>query len=284
MNVVLLVEPRSPDGRYSPGNELKFSARVWNTGNLREDRPINVVLVFDSKLFLPPSEGSVSDNGEVTEGTITWRIEDGIFPGEDSAREFSFKTQVLSDLTASTEGTLQVLVSNRAGVILAQTEPIRIPVVVVEATSSGPPAGSTIQVPQGEGLFRDSGSFAILIGVFFSIGLIGVFVLGGLVIYLARNDESKEQVFTGTTEIFLLLLVLFSVIIMGVQNAIDRESINAIIGGIVGYVAGRARSRITLPLDLLRDRGRTDLETPSVPVLEEPAPAADEDPSAKGTV
>ncbi len=257
LGVVLLVDPRSPQGSYSPSDNLKFSVRVWNTGNLREDRLINVVLLYDTKTFRQPAEGSISDNGQSDGGTITWQIEDGIFPGEDSAKVFSFDTEIRNDLTTSTEGTVQVVVSNRAGVVLAQTDPLHIPAVVAaEATTTAPQNGSTVQVPQGEGLFHDSGSFALLIGLFFSLGLIGIFVLGGLVIYLAREDESKEQAFTGTTEIFLLLLVLFSVIIMGVQNAIDRESINAIIGGIVGYVAGRARSRVSLPLDLLRGRDR----------------------------
>ena len=257
LSVVLLVEPRNSQGTYNPSDKLKFSIRLWNTGNLREDRQINVVLLYDTKTFRQPAEGSISDNGQSDEGTITWQIEDGIFPGEDSAKVFSFDTEIRSDLATSTEGTVQVVVSNRSGVMLAQTEPMHIPAVVAaEATTTAPQTGSTVQVPQGEGLFHDSGSFALLIGLFFSLGLVGIFVLGGLVIYLAREDESKEQAFTGTTEIFLLLLVLFSVIVMGVQNAIDRESINAIIGGIVGYVAGRARSRVSLPLDLFRGRDR----------------------------
>ncbi|RPJ02577.1 MAG: hypothetical protein EHM39_01550 [Chloroflexi bacterium] len=100
--------------------------------------------------------------------------------------------------------------------------------------------------------------------------MIGVFVLGGLVIYRSRDDESKEAAFTGTTEIFLLLLVLFSVIIMGVQNAIDRESINAIIGGIVGYVAGRARTRMSLPAGLFRGRERPAPVPAPVPMPEQP--------------
>ena len=57
--------------------------------------------------------------------------------------------------------------------------------------------------------------------------------------------------FRNTSEILLLLIVLFSVIIMGVQNAIDRESINAIIGGIVGYVAGRVTSKTPKLADIL---------------------------------
>jgi len=55
---------------------------------------------------------------------------------------------VRTDLTTSTEGTVQVVISNLAGVVLTQTEPMRIPVVVVDATPAESQAGSTVQVPR----------------------------------------------------------------------------------------------------------------------------------------
>ncbi len=160
--------------------------------------------------------------------------------GETNAHDFSFRTSVRADLEGSGKGAIGASVANQGGVILAQTEPLRLSVEVREDVRD---TGS-VAVPQGEGLFQDAGSFALLIGLFFGLGALMVFTLSALVIYRSNDDESKEQTFNNTVEIVLLLIVLFSVIVMGVQNAIDRESINAIIGGIVGYVAGRVRTRM----------------------------------------
>jgi hypothetical protein len=40
----------------------------------------------------------------------------------------------------------------------------------------------------------------------------------------------------------ILTAILFSVMILGLQNALDQNSVNSIIAGIVGYVAGRVAS------------------------------------------
>ena len=263
LSILLLIEPRTTTGSYSPGDELTFTLRVWNTGELTEGRPIDVLLVYDTRTFRSPTEGSISEGGKVDGGTIAWTIEGNLLPGEDNVREFSFKTAVRSDLTAGVEGTVQAVVSNRGGVLLAQTDPLKIPIVVV--TTPEPPAASTDTVPQGEGLFHESDSFSLLIGLFFGLGGFSVFLLGALMIYRTQDDDAKAQTFFGTTEILLLLIVLFSVIVMGVQNAIDRESINAIIGGIVGYVAGRATTRISAPRERI-------VRMPSVPELSAPVP------------
>jgi hypothetical protein len=280
LSVLLVVEPRTTTGSYNPGDDLTFTLRVWNTGELTEGRPLDVLLVFDTRTFRSPTEGSISEGGQVDGGAIAWKIEGNLLPGEDNAREFSFKTAVRSDLTTGVEGTVQAVVSNRGGVLLAQTDPLKIPIVVL--TTPEPPASSTGIVPQGEGLFRESDSFSLLIGLFFGLGGLAVFLLGALVIYRSQNDDSRAQSFSGTTEILLLLIVLFSVIVMGVQNAIDRESINAIIGGIVGYVAGRATTRISAPRERIV---RVPERSTPAPVASEalpPAPTADSAPVEAG--
>jgi hypothetical protein len=276
LSVLLVVEPRTTTGNYNPGDELTFTLRVWNTGELTEGRPLDVLLVYDTRTFRSPTEGSISEGGQVDGGAIAWKIEGNLLPGEDNAREFSFKTAVRSDLTTGVEGTVQAVVSNRGGVLLAQTDPLKIPIVVL--TTPEPPASSTGIVPQGEGLFRESDSFSLLIGLFFGLGGLSVFLLGALVIYRSQNDDSRAQSFSGTTEILLLLIVLFSVIVMGVQNAIDRESINAIIGGIVGYVAGRATTRISAPRE--RVTSEPSAPAPVVPL----APSADTAPASPAPV
>lgn len=263
---VLIIEPRSTATSYAPDGEVKVTLRVSNIGESPEDRPLTVVATYDTKTFKGQSEGSVAGGGTIDGNTVTWQIVNPLATGEANAREFSFRITVRSDLTENTRGTIRAAVSNQGGVVLAQTEPLRITVEVPQEAR----VAASSSVPQGEGLFQDSNSFALLIGLFFGFGALMVFGLSALVIYRSEDDEAKEQTFNNTAEIALLLIVLFSVIIMGVQNAIDRESINAIIGGIVGYVAGRVRTRV--PSGLMR--ARAPQAEPSPPP--EPRPAAPE--------
>lgn len=245
---IFIIEPRTNSTTYSIDDEIKVTVRITNIGETPEDRALTVVATYDTKLFKAPVESSISSDGKLDGNTITWHMTSPLATGETNAHDFSFRTTVRSDLTESGKGTIQASVVNQGGVLLAQTEALRISVEVRDV----PREATSTDVPQGEGLFQDAGSFALLIGLFFGLGALMVFGLSALVIYRSQDDESKEQTFNNTVEIALLLIVLFSVIIMGVQNAIDRESINAIIGGIVGYVAGRVRAR--MPSGTLRAR------------------------------
>jgi hypothetical protein len=255
---VLSVEPRNTTGTYSPENEIRFIVRLWNSGQQPEARPVRVQLIFDTETFTNATEENITEGGQIDEGTVTWRTTDVFLPGEESAREFILSTTVRADITENREGTVQVIVTNSSGVRLAGTEVMQIPIVVQQQDAAVETRDVSNTVPQGEGLFQNEGTFALLIGLFFGLGGLAIFGLGALIIYRIDDDDAKEHTFKGTTEILLLLIVLFSVIVMGVQNAIDRESINAIIGGIVGYVAGRVTNRITIPR-------RAEIPPPSPP-------------------
>lgn len=246
--VRLSIEPTTTSGNFQPGDEITFTVRATNVGGgTLVNRSVRVTLIYDTEVFRDPSIDNISGSGTAEGSTITW-IVDSFPEGEENSLAFTFKNTIRSDLKEGKEAKASASISTNFELQLAQSSVVTIPVVVTNAV---PASAITGQVPQGEGLFQDSGSFALLIGAFFGIGALLIAALSGLVISRMEEDDAREHTFRGTTEVLLLLIVMFSVIVMGVQNAIDRESINAIIGGIVGYVAGRVSNRVSLPRELM---------------------------------
>jgi hypothetical protein len=58
-----------------------------------------------------------------------------------------------------------------------------------------------------------------------------------------EDRASQRRLVRELIEGVIITAILFSVMVMGLQNALDQDSVNSIIAGIVGYVAGRVASQ-----------------------------------------
>jgi hypothetical protein len=118
----------------------------------------------------------------------------------------------------------------------------------------GPTATPSIQQTrpaQGQGILG-AYAIALLIGSFLVLSLLSIVyvasrVLPGTVEERETLDTEEERadnrrLVRELLEGVILTAILFSVMILGLQNALDQNSVNSIIAGIVGYVGGRVAS------------------------------------------
>jgi hypothetical protein len=237
----------SGDGLADEGDQLQIALQYANVGT---DTANNVVLsVTYDPTQLEVSGVQPEGTLDAQQGTISWNIpvlEAG------SVSQVTFQARVLT-LPAGLAN-VRIAVSIASDQTPSTSQEVRIGVTVPtptpEATPTTPLVSET-RVAQGQGILS-SFSIALLVGAFLLLSLLAIVYVASRV--LPATPEEREaldtqeertanrQLVRELLEGVVLTAILFSVMVLGLQNALDRNSINSIIAGIVGYVAGRVTS------------------------------------------
>ncbi len=236
------------DGLADPDDLVKVAIPYENVGT---ETALNIILtsVYDpARLEISVVEQAGEHNAE--EGTITWTLA-ALDAG--AAGEVTFQARIRSLVPGLESLPLAVTIASD------QTAPTRREVAIpVDAPPPTPEeaAAATPQITesrpaQGQGILTGS-TVAVLIGLFLAFGLLSLVYVGSRVLPGTpeeRDTESEEErlahrrLVRELVEGIILVAILFSVMILGLQNALDQDSVNSIIAGIVGYVAGRVASQ-----------------------------------------
>ncbi len=231
-----------------PGDLVEVTIQVQNVGT---EPASNLVL---TSVYAPDSfEISVIGQEGVRDpdaGTISWTL---LALDAGASGEVSFQARV-RNLPPGLEA-LQVEVA----VLSDQTAAERTLEIPVDAPTPTPQVDGTpgaliseTRPPQGQGILSPF-AIAALVGTFLFFSLLAIVFVASRV--LPGTSEEREALDTPEErqdhrrlvreliEGVVLTAILFSVMVLGLQNALDRNSINSIIAGIVGYVAGRVSSQ-----------------------------------------
>ncbi|MBN1429242.1 MAG: hypothetical protein JXB07_12780 [Anaerolineae bacterium] len=242
-----IISDADSDGLVDPGDLIEITIQYDNIGT---ETVNNIVLTskFDPAQF---EISQANQNGVIDweQGLVTWTQPSaeagasGEVTCQAQARSFSQGTVSLSiEVAINSDQTKQT----RRQLQIATTAP------TPEDGATPTPFSSEIRPAQGQGLLT-SIAVAILVGVFLCFSLLALTYVASRV--LPGTPEEREALDTEEersanrrlvrelVEGIILTAILFSVMVLGLQNALDRNSINSIIAGIVGYVAGRVSSQ-----------------------------------------
>jgi len=251
----LLISPRAEfladtngNNLADPGDVLRVTLQIANVGN---ETATNVSI----KLSYAPAQveiTSVDQEGSKQSdvGVVSWNIA-SLDSGATEEVSFEMRLRTITPgnatLQMSTVVTSDQTGESRREVLVALNAPPLTP-------TPGPTATPSIQQTrpaQGQGILG-AYAIALLIGSFLVLSLLSIVyvasrVLPGTVEERETLDTEEERadnrrLVRELLEGVILTAILFSVMILGLQNALDQNSVNSIIAGIVGYVGGRVAS------------------------------------------
>lgn len=243
-----LVSDASGDGLVDAGDMIRVTVRYSNVGT---ETTSNVVL----SSRVDPTQFEISQaeqDGEISseQGTVTWKLS-SIEAG--SSGEVSYLARVRTFPEGLAALSLEVAITSDQVQVASRQLQIVITAPTPEPGAAATPGSSVVFLPeQGQGLLT-SYSIAILVGAFLCLSLLAIVYVASRV--LPSTPQERESLDTEEertanrrlvrelVEGIVLTAILFSVMVLGLQNALDRNSINSIIAGIVGYVAGRVASQ-----------------------------------------
>ncbi|MBN1121487.1 MAG: hypothetical protein JXJ17_10440 [Anaerolineae bacterium] len=241
---------QADDGMLDSGDQLVIKINYENIGT---DAASNVVLKASYNQSILEVSNILADGVQDAEaGTITWTLPalDAGVSGEVTfvadVAELALGTQLVRiDLVVTSDTTAP------PGIQLDL--PVELPTPTVEASPTPEPLYSEVKPAQGSGILGGN-AVAMLVGAFLFLSLLSlVFVASRVLPGSAQEraemlDTEEEQaahrrMVRELIEGVVLTAILFSVMVLGLQNALDQDSVNSIIAGIVGYVAGRVSSQ-----------------------------------------
>jgi hypothetical protein len=236
------------DKLSDPGDTLRVTLQAANVGTEAAESVAVAVSYDPTQIEIIGVDQDGRDLAD--DGLIAWtlpRLEAG------GTQELSFDVRVLS----VTPGVASLIM--RAAISTDQIRggereialPTDAPPLTPTAGPTGTPSIQEVRPAQGQGILG-SYAIALLIGIFLLMSLLSIVYVASRV--LPGTPEERETVDTPEEradhrrlvrelmEGIILTAILFSVMILGLQNALDQDSVNSIIAGIVGYVAGRVAS------------------------------------------
>jgi len=251
----LLITPRvefvadgDGDGLVDPGDIIQTTLQVANVGS----EPTSNIVVTVSYEVAVLEITAVEQEGvsDTQAGTLTWTLA-GLEAGANQLLTYQGRVRALvagqANLVMSVVTTSNEISLVRSEVVVAADAPTPTPEIGPTAT----PSVSETRPAQGQGILGPY-AIAILIGAFLVISILAIVFVASRV--LPSTTEEREAVDTPEEradhrrmvreliEGVVLTAILFSVMILGLQNTLDKDSVNSIIAGIVGYVAGRVAS------------------------------------------
>ncbi len=249
-NLVATVDPtfvvdQNENALLDPGDQVQLTINYSNVGTDTASG-VQITATFDTAIF-EVSETLEGRTDNIREGVVTWT-----FPLLEAGASGSVGVIASVKTLPAAVSEIKVpvtIVSDQTP--LAQVEAplaVNAPTPTPAGPATPPAVVSDVRVAQGQGILSVP-SVSILIGAFLFLSLLSLIFVASRVL----PDTSAERLEVDTEaeqaaqrrlvreliEGVVLTAILFTVMILGLQNALDRESINAIIGGIVGYVAGR---------------------------------------------
>ncbi len=238
-----LLTDANRDGLVDEGDTVQVFIEFENVGT----EPANDVSISTSFSQQQLDTVSVSNNGTTTQGATQVDI---LWPSFDlptgAADEYGFQLRV-AELEPGDEN-IAITIQLESPQVATTTRELLISVVAPESSEDG--AANTItesRPPQGSGILSGT-SVAVLIGGFLTFSMLTITYVASRVLPSTieeRDTENSEvrashrRMVRELIEGVILTAILFSVMILGLQNALDQDSVNSIVAGIVGYVAGR---------------------------------------------
>ncbi len=251
----LLVEPTfeflldgDADGLIDAGDQLRITLTLRNLGT-EVAQNVSLRVSYDptvAEVISSSEGGTLADDTAALEWTIPAVEADG-------SALVTFEVRILP-IPANTSG-LTIAARASGGqfstVVREMTIPADAPTPTPELQPTGTPSISESRPAQGQGILGPY-AIAMLIGGFLLLSLLAIMfvasrVLPGTAAEREAADTLEERadhrrLVRELLEGVILTAILFSVMILGLQNALDQDSVNSIIAGIVGYVAGRVAS------------------------------------------
>lgn len=238
-----LITDANRDGLVDEGDTVEVFIGFENVGT----EPATQVSISADFLQSQLDTLSVQNNGTTTQGATQVDI---LWPSLDvpaaASDEFSFQVRV-AEVEPGTENII-VNVQVESPVVATTTRELAISVIAPPAAEDGLEGTITeSRPPQGSGILSGT-SVAVLIGGFLTFSMLAIAYVASRVLPSSAHerDTNNEEVRAShrrmvreLIEGVILTAILFSVMILGLQNALDQDSVNSIIAGIVGYVAGR---------------------------------------------
>jgi hypothetical protein len=246
--MVELIADADGDRLADAGDIVEFTFQYENVGTETARNVVVVVGYEVGELVVAsiPQDGVL----DAEAGTITWTLP-ALEPGAGSFYKFQGTVGTLAPglenisvlATLSTEKTAATAQEIR----IAVDAPVPTPDFELTPTAS---LITESRPPQGAGILSGA-VVATLIGIFLVFGLLALIYVSSRVLPGSQSerenlDEEERQLrnrlVREIVEGVVLIAILFSVMLLGLQNTLDQDSVNSIIAGIVGYVAGRVAS------------------------------------------
>ncbi len=230
------------------GDQARVDVRYDNVGT---DSIANVSLVvtYDTARFeiLQVSEGGTHTPEE---GKIVWLIP---VLAPNAPGTVNFIVSLRSMVAGAETVTMDLAIGDDQSRTSSQISlPVNPPTPTPEPSPTPESIIQEIRPAQGSGILPGS-AVAALIGAFLFLSLLALAfvasrVLPGTAEERAEVDSESEQaaqrrLVRELIEGVVLTAILFAVMVLGIQNSLDQDSVNSIIAGIVGYVAGRVSSQ-----------------------------------------
>ncbi len=245
---VELVTDADADGAIDPGDTVRTTLQVVNVGT-EPATNIVVTALYNTQQFETISVGEGGADEPAT-GTLTWTLP-SLNPGANQLLTYVTRVRVLP----TSLDNLLVTVTVASEQTQTSRSEVAFPVdVPLPTPTSGPvptPSISEVRPAQGQGILG-AYSIAFLIGAFLILSLLSIVYVASRVLPGTSEERAEIDTLEERTdhrrmvrellEGIVLTAILFSVMVLGLQNALDQDSVNSIIAGIVGYVAGRVAS------------------------------------------
>lgn len=226
------------------GDEVRFEIVFANVG----DEPaasVNVTADYNER-FLEALDAADGGQIDAEVGTVTWTIPE-IGAGQRATLTFDARLGSLPEGLPVINTSVRVE-SPDAPVTEAQRAIQLDTEVAVQPTPSGPPTVTEQSPAQGQGILPPV-VIGVLLGAFLFFSLLSIGFITSRVLDSSeppdtdKERDARRRLVREIIEGVVLTLILFAVMMLGLQNALDKDSVNSIIAGIVGYVAGRVASQ-----------------------------------------
>ena len=237
----------SQDTLLDVGDTIDVTLSYENVGS---EAATNITLVYNyDPTYLDILTVGQGGADTLDAGTITWQM--GVLERSSSGTA-TFQVRVLAVPSDATNLLNEITLSSDQIAVTAQHRlPITSPTPTPAPTPEATPSYTESRPAQGQGLLS-SFSVAILIGGFLLLSLLSLTFVASRVLPStpeerhADDEESRsaqQRLVRELVEGVILTAILFSVMVLGLQNTLDQDSVNSIVAGIVGYVAGRVASQ-----------------------------------------
>lgn len=240
-----LLADQDGDGLLDPGDEVQVLVQYENIGT-DEATEVQLTVGVDRTRFAVLAV----ENGGVDlpdRGLLSWSIP-ALPAGQAGAVSFSVTVRNLPPGVVEIVFPVTIVSAETTPGQSEITLPVDAPTPTPSPTGTPEPLIQEVRPAQGQGILG-GGAVSILIGAFLFLSLLSLAFVASRVLpgttaerMELNTDEEKaaqRRIVRELIEGVVLTAILFSVMVLGLQNALDQDSVNSIIAGIVGYVAGR---------------------------------------------
>ncbi len=245
----VLVRDLNGNGKPDPGDIIKY---IITYENISDVQAIEVVLVDDYDQDYIESIANISADGRDNEDTITWNLTPVAAGAKDSASYDATLKSVFPPGPSNVEN--KATISGDNVETASDKEPVLVEVIPTPTPTPAPtftpvptaaPTPSTLKVQatiaQGEGPLSNT-QITILLAMLLVGGLV---VVGFMAFQTLTSDQAAKdrEHIRCLIEGVILVVIFFSIIVLALHNAIERDGVISIVSAIVGYMLGRRAAR-----------------------------------------